>query len=129
MNSFLKPEDAEFASVIISERYIHKETGAVIIKLNGMKLNFSEADYLKNVLEKELAHNNHNIILDCKAIDMIFSVQIGIIWSHCRKFRDLGGDLILANLQSAISAVLERFGLSKVINVGKSVEDSLQFFK
>lgn len=129
MSSFSESEGVEFSSVIIARRYIHNETGAVIIKLNGMKLNFSESDYLKNVLEKEIAHNNRNVILDFEQIDMMFSVQIGILWSHCRKFRNLGGDLILTNLKSSISAVLERFGLSKEIHVGSSVEDALHFVK
>ena len=58
---------------------------------------------------------------------MLFSVQVGIIWSYCRKFRQIGGDLSLANLNSSITAVLERFGLSTVIKVGSSVDECIEF--
>ena len=129
MGSFISGDDVQFSSVIISKRSICKTTGAIVIRLNGMKLNFSESDYLKNVLDKELEHNHCNVILDFETIDMIFSVQIGIIWSYCRKFRNLGGDLSLCNLNSSIVAVLERFGLSTVLKVGGTVEECIEFIE
>ena len=129
MNSLTSGDSVEFASVIVSKRMICTNTGAVIIKLNGVKLNFSESDYLKNVLDKELEHNHCNVILDCQSIDMLFSVQIGIIWSYCRKFRINNGDLSLCNLNSSIAAVLERFGLNKEIKVGSDVDECIGFIR
>ena len=129
MGSFIPGDDVQFASVIISKRSICKKTRAIVIRLNGMKLNFSESDYLKNVLDKELDHNHCNVILDCQSIDMLFSVQVGIIWSYCRKFRIIGGDLTLCNLNSSIAAVLERFGLSTVLKVGSTVDECIEFIK
>ena len=129
MGSFIPGDEVEFASVIISKRSICKKTRAIVIRLSGMKLNSSESDYLKNVLDKEIAYSNCNVILDCQSIDMLFSVQVGIIWSYCRKFRHIGGDLSLANLNSSITAVLERFGLSKVIKVGSSVDECIEFIQ
>ena len=129
MGSFISGDDIEFSSVIISKRSICEKTRAIVVRLNGMKLNFSESDYLKNVFDKEIAHSNCNVILDCQNIDMLFSVQVGIIWSYCRKFRDIGGDLALANLNSSITAVLERFGLLTVIKVGNSVDECIEFIQ
>ena len=129
MSSLIASNDIQFASVIVSKRSTCKTTGAIVLQLNGMKFNFSEADYLKNVLDKEIDHAHNNVILDCRSIDMIFSVQVGIIWSYCRKFRIIGGDLSLCNLNSSIFAVLERFGLSTVFKVGSSVDECIEFIK
>lgn len=127
MSNLVIKKDPWFASVMIDKRELHEGTGTIIITIST-ELTNADSKFLKDVFARELEAGYRNLILDCKHVDMLFSVHVGIIWSNCQKFRKIKGDVRFLNMKEGVQAVLERLGLLKVIKVFDDIDDAIASF-
>ena len=68
------------------------------------------------------------IVLDCSKMTMINSSGLGSLISALVTFRDRGGDLRLAKLNSVLESVIQKVQLDKIFRIFGTVDEAVSSF-
>jgi anti-anti-sigma factor len=86
----------------------------IILELNG-RLDGSSADTLAEAIEAAIQDGNHQIRLDCQAVDFISSVGIRTLLRFYKQLKSVGGQLALSAASSVVHEVIKLAGLAEFL--------------
>jgi anti-sigma B factor antagonist len=80
-------------------------------------------------LLEALARGSRNLIVDMADVRLIDSTGIGVLLSAQRRFRALGGQLVVANVCDHVTTVLAITGVGRALNLQPSVAQAVAFIE
>ena len=83
----------------------------LILVLDG-RLDGSSADTLADAIEAAIQDGNHQIRLDCDAVEFISSVGIRTLLRFYKQLKGVGGQLALSAVSSGVNEVIRLAGLA-----------------
>ena len=98
------------------------------IVLKGTPLTDADFTALIEKVDKLVATNETNLILNFEEIKLINSLGIGTLIKIFTKCRNSGGDLYIVNISDKISQVLLLSKLNTVLNIATSLNDAINKF-
>lgn len=101
----------------------------VILELAGKILPGTDVGELDEVLYSLLGEEQKKVVIDLGKSAWLSSSAIGILVHHWKKFKQVGGNLRLANVGEKIQQLVEISGLTKVLDIYDSLETALESFK
>ena len=100
---------------------VTERDGVAVLAVHG-EVDVSTAPRLRQQLV-ELASGGHDrAVVDLEAVDFLDSTGLGVLVSGLKRFRTLGGDLLLVCTQQRILKVFEITGLTRVFGIHDSVD-------
>lgn len=90
-------------------RNIHESY--IILVLNG-RLDGGSADILAEALDAAIQDGNHQIRLDCEAVEFISSVGIRTLLRFYKQLKSVGGQLAMSAVSSGVNEVIRLAGLA-----------------
>jgi anti-sigma B factor antagonist len=94
----------------------------LVLKLEG-ELDIRTAPLLREALME--SDRRIHTILSLAGLYLVDSTALGVMIGAMRRARDIGGDLVLADVPANIIRVLEVTGLTKVFKVYPTIADAL----
>jgi len=107
----------------------YNEGDVVVLELAGKILPGADVGELDEVLYSLLGEEQKKVIIDLGKSAWLSSSAIGILVHHWKKFKQVGGNLRLANVGKKIQQLVEISGLTKVLDIYDSLETALESFK
>jgi len=100
---------------------VTERDGVAVLAVHG-EVDVSTAPRLRQQLV-ELASSGHDrAVVDLEKVDFLDSTGLGVLVSGLKRFRTLGGDLLLVCTQQRILKVFEITGLTRVFGIHDSVD-------
>jgi anti-anti-sigma factor len=118
-------EIKEFSATI---SYTILEKGIGLIKLKD-KIYQDEVSQFKELIESFLAAKTIDFIVDLSELTYICSAGIANLINCYRSVRREGGTIIYVNPNEKIKEVFSICKLDQILQISKSVEDALAYFK
>ncbi len=103
---------------------VTRQGGAAVVKVAG-SVSLSEADQLRDRLEKLAGERHPVIVLDLGEMDFICSLGLGAIISGHLKCRHHHGQIRLVNPTDQVRELLETTRLTKLFSVYDRLEQAL----
>ena len=101
------------------------ERGTVTVLALRGEVDVSTAPRLRQGLVELATEGRSSVVVDLSGVEFLDSTGLGVLVSGLRRFRLLGGDLILAAAQPRIVRVLEITRLDRAFDVYESVDAAL----
>lgn len=95
--------------------------GTAVLAVHG-EVDVSTAPRLRQQLVELASAGNDRAVVDLEGVDFLDSTGLGVLVSGLKRFRTLGGDLLLVCTQQRILKVFEITGLTKVFAIHDSVD-------
>ncbi len=109
---------------------IQEVVGDVVIqKVNLKRATYSEAESLKNNLNKDFKDGMRKIVVDlsqCKYMDSSF---LGALVQSLKSFSKDGGKIRLAGVQPEVAVLLDITGMHRVFPLFKTKDEAIASFK
>lgn len=103
---------------------VSEQDGIAVLAVHG-EVDVSTAPRLRQQLV-ELASSGHDrAVVDLEGVDFLDSTGLGVLVSGLKRFRTLGGDLMLVCTQPRILKVFEITGLTRVFGIHGSTADAV----
>jgi anti-sigma B factor antagonist len=99
---------------------VTEQDGVAVLSVHG-EVDVSTAPRLRQQLVEMAAAGSDRAVVDLNAVDFLDSTGLGVLVSGLKRFRTLGGDLLLVCTQRRILKVFEITGLTKVFEMHDSV--------
>lgn len=103
---------------------VTEHDGVAVLGVRG-EVDVSSAPRLRQALVELANEGRQRIVVDLDAVDFLDSTGLGVLVSGLKRFRTLGGDLIVACSQRRILRVFEITGLDRAFEVRDSVPAAL----
>ena len=107
----------------------HVKDGIEIVEPCGKFLGGPDTGELDEKLYALLGRGVKGVVIDLGTTDWMNSSGLAILLHHYRKFRDNGGDLVLANLTKNIEKILVISRLTTVFQTYESLDQAVASFK
>jgi anti-anti-sigma factor len=107
----------------------YAKDGVEVIEPSGKFLGGADTGELDEKLYALLGRGSKQVVIDLAHTDWMNSSGIAILIHHYKKFRDIGGNLRLANLTKNIEKILVIAKLTSVFEVYDSLDDAIASFK
>jgi anti-sigma B factor antagonist len=98
--------------------------GAVVLTVRG-EVDVSTAPRLRQRLVELASDGRQRVVVDLDQVDFLDSTGLGVLVGGLKRFRSLGGDLILVCTQRRILKVFEITGLTRAFVVHDSIDDAV----
>jgi anti-sigma B factor antagonist len=108
---------------------LYSEEDIVILELVGKILPGPDVGELDQMLYSLLCDEQKKVIIDMGKSAWLSSSAIGILVHHWKKFKQVGGNLRLANLSKKIQELVAISGLAKVLEIYDNLGAALDSFK
>jgi anti-sigma B factor antagonist len=102
-----------------------EQHGVEVLAVTG-EVDVSTAPRLRQQLVETATAGHERVIVDLSAVDFLDSTGLGVLVSGLKRFRTLGGDLLLVCPSARIIKVFEITGLTKVFSMHATVEDAVR---
>lgn len=104
----------------------HVRKEYLVIRAEG-EFDVHAADEFKQTVDNALAIcGARNLALSLKGVTFIDSSGVGAILSRYKKVRQLGGEVVVMNLQPQVARVLELSGLFRLLKVYSSEKQAFE---
>lgn len=107
----------------------YEKDGVDVIEIKGKIMGGDDFVPLDDKLYALLGRGRTKAIVDLSGCDWINSTGLGRLIHHSTSFRNVKGELKLANLTEKIDKIITITRLSEVFDVSDSVEEALTKFK
>jgi len=101
----------------------------VILEPVGRLLPGPDVGELDEKLYSLLGKEQKKVVIDLGKTDRIGSSALSVLLHHCAKFKEIGGNLRLANLTKKIKEIIAITKLTLVFDVYDSLKEALDSFK
>ena len=102
-----------------------EQDGVAVVSVTG-EVDVSTAPRLRQQLVETATSGHERVVVDLSAVDFLDSTGLGVLVSGLKRFRTLGGDLLLVCPNARIAKVFEITGLTKVFSMRSSVEEAVK---
>jgi anti-sigma B factor antagonist len=99
---------------------VAEHDGVAVLGLRG-EVDMSTAPRLRQAIVELAAGGRHRVVVDLDKVEFLDSTGLGVLVSGLKRFRTLGGDLVLSCTQPRILRVLEITRLDRAFTVCDSV--------
>jgi len=99
---------------------VTEQDGVAVLGVHG-EVDVSTAPRLRQQLVEMATSGHDRVVVDLEAVDFLDSTGLGVLVSGLKRFRTVGGDLLLVCTQRRILKVFEITGLTKVFSMHDSV--------
>jgi anti-sigma B factor antagonist len=103
---------------------ITEREGVVVLAAHG-DVDVSTAPRLRQELVEIAAGGSGPVVVDLEGVDFLDSTGLGVLVSGLKRFRTLGGDLLLVCTHKRILKVFEITGLTQVFSMHATVDDAV----
>jgi anti-sigma B factor antagonist len=104
------------------------ENGTVVIAIDG-EITFENSDRLREAIDKQIAQEHYNLIVDLKNLQYMSSAGMGALVHGLKKTRANAGDLRLINLGAKMRRVFLITQFTHQFKVFKSLSQAVESFK
>jgi len=108
------------------EKDIETTQDFTIIKMKFERATLREASSFKSFLDKTIAEENNNIIVDLDECEFIDSSFFGVLVSGVKRLKAMGKKFVLVFNNQHRLPIFSATGLDKVFKVYNSVEDAVK---
>jgi anti-anti-sigma factor len=116
-------QDAD-STLRITSVSVRRQKEYTILRLEGWADRYTNQHFDK-AIQNAIAEGNRRLILDCR--DLMNESGDGIIpgaVSALRRLREVGGDLVLANVKEKYIKVIQDLGLRTLLRIAGSIEEA-----
>jgi len=106
-----------------------EKDGIDVIEIKGKIMGGDDFAPLDDKLYSLLGRGRKKAIIDLSGCDWINSTGLGRLIHHSTTFKNMGGELKLANLTEKIDKIITITRLSEVFDIADSVDDAIASFK
>lgn len=99
-----------------------------IVSLSG-RFDAFEVPQLTTWLEANIAAGQANVVLDLGGVEFIDSSGLAALVKVMKRCREHSGDVVLCNLQQAVTIILELTNLNRAFNIQPTQADALKVFE
>lgn len=103
---------------------VTEQEGHAVLVVRG-EVDVATAPRLRQALVELANEGRERVIVDLDSVEFLDSTGLGVLVSGLKRFRTMGGDLLLACSQRRILRVLEITGLDRAFEVSDSVSAAL----
>ncbi len=103
---------------------VNTHDGVPVLAVAG-EVDVSTAPRLRQELVELAAAGNERVVVDLGLVEFLDSTGLGILVSGLKRFRTMGGDLLLVCTQPRVLKVFEITGLTRVFSIHESVPDAV----
>jgi anti-sigma B factor antagonist len=104
------------------------EENTLVIELGGELMGGTATDEFRDVIDRAIASENVNVIIDMANVSWMNSSGLGMLISALTSLRSSGGDLILANLTDRLRRPIQITKLDTVLKEYGTVKAALKHF-
>ena len=94
--------------------------GVPVLSVRG-EVDVSTAPRLRQALIELATDGRERVVVDLDGVEFLDSTGLGVLVSGLKRFRTLGGDLILSCSQGRVLRVFEITGLDRAFEIRQSV--------
>jgi anti-sigma B factor antagonist len=99
----------------------------LVIALVG-QLDTESCDYFFRCLEGEIDNGHVKLIVDCRELQFISSMGLGMLLRAHSRMKQHGGDVKLARVIGTVAKAIQTVQLHKLLNVFPTVSEALEAF-
>jgi anti-sigma B factor antagonist len=99
----------------------------LLFELNG-QLDADACEYLFKVLEHHIKDGDINLILECRDLDFISSLGLGMLVRVHAKMKKCGGEVCLSSLQGMVADVISLVGLDKLLRLYRTSDEAIESY-
>jgi len=103
---------------------VSERDGVAVLTVRG-EIDVSTAPRLRQQLVEMASTGQDRVVLDLDAVDFLDSTGLGVLIGGLKRFRSLGGDLLLVCTRPRILKVFEITGLSGVLGLHDTVDGAV----
>jgi anti-sigma B factor antagonist len=103
---------------------VSEDDGVAVLSAFG-EVDVSTAPSLRLRLVELATGGTEYAVVDLRAVEFLDSTGLGVLVSGLKRFRTLGGDLVLACFEQRILRVFEITGLTQVFGIYPSAEEAV----
>jgi anti-sigma B factor antagonist len=104
---------------------VNMTDGVPVVMVRG-EVDFGSAPRLRELLINTAMEGHRDVVVDLRGVDFLDSTGLGVLVGALKRYRTLGGDLVLVISTSRIRSVFELTGLTNAFvihdTVGAAVE-------
>jgi anti-anti-sigma factor len=115
----------ETASFITRER--PAANSVVILELEG-SLDMTTVETFETRLKELAAQGKSRVVIDMEKLRYVSSAGIGTLMFFLKRFRNVGGDIKIADANPGVYRIFDLMGLPNIFQITESVEDALKAF-
>lgn len=108
------------------EKDVETSKNFTIIKIKFERATLREASSFKSFLDKTIAEENNNIIVDLDECEFVDSSFFGVLVSGVKRLKALGKKFVLVYNNQHRLPIFSATGLDKVFKVYNSIEEAKQ---
>ncbi len=105
-----------------------REGGGAVLEISG-RLEAPLHPEMRDEIDRLLDRGRHRIIVDCSGLEYLGSRGVSIFIAVIDEVRARGGDLKLAGVRPQAAVVLDRLGVTRLIQVFRSVDEAVRAFE
>ncbi len=107
----------------------YEKDGVDVIEIKGKIMGGDDFTPLDDKLYALIGKGRTKAIIDLSGCDWINSTGLGRLIHHSTTFKNMNGELKLANLTEKIDKIITITRLTEVFDVSESVDDAMTKFK
>lgn len=107
----------------------YEKNGIDVIEVKGKIMGGEDFTELDDKLYALIGKGRNRAVVDLSGCDWINSTGLGRLIHHATTFRDMKGELKLANLTEKIDKIITITRLSQVFDVADTVDEAIARFK
>ena len=98
--------------------------GVPVVSVHG-EVDVSTAPRLRQELIEIATSGSTRVVVDLEPVEFLDSTGLGVLVSGLKRFRTLGGDLLLVCTQPRVMKVFEITGLTEVFSMHATVDEAV----
>ena len=99
-----------------------RQGGVVILAPEG-RLDSGKIDQLQKALQERIRTGHHRLLIDCTNLIFAASSALRVLLVTVRKLNEVGGKLVLCNMNPHVFGIFETSGFTKLINIRNTFEE------
>jgi anti-sigma B factor antagonist len=110
-----------------NEEKAGKDGEVCVFALRG-QLDTEACDFLYTVLQDRIEDGTKKLILDCRSLEIISSMGLGMLMRLHTRMKKQGGDVKLARVHGAVAEVMKLVMLDRVFHFYASVSEAIESY-
>ena len=110
---------------MIDFSYEQLPSGITVVQLRG-QLDGPSSDYFGECLESLVEAGAHAIVIDCRQIQFMSSVELGMLLKVRKRVKNAGGRVYLAHVNALVAELLAITGLRNFFSIQPTTATAVQ---
>ncbi len=110
---------------MIDFSYGQNASGVTVVQLSG-QLDPVSSDYFGECMEALVASGAKLIVIDCRQIRLMSSLELGALLKVRRRVKNAGGKVCLAHVNALLAEVLAISGLRRIFSIHSDTAAAVQ---